>query len=261
MALISSVEGESAHSLVRCIMKRVKWVAKVAHVREVSILGTADLAYWKDCLRQADLVPAESAAQARILIVAGGAKFAGIGFRELSFSALLSTQGRTTWKERAYLVQAVNSCRAFAFCERTFFSTPYCHGKVRVASFPAVVEWAKEGEIIFGAQMQTLASPQARQPSCCREDGWEGPVFLPEPCGRKSSRGRMFISRIKGYTTTYPFLPNDSLKIKPSADIPVLQALLDSHFVPTDWILREDALHAKSKTYDRADMPEESLLA
>ena len=34
----------------------------------------------------------------------------------------------------------------------------------------------------------------------------------------------------------------------------VLQALMDSHFVAKEWIVREDATHAKSKTYKRADL-------
>ena len=214
----------------------VKWVAELAHVREVSILGLADLAYWRDRLRQADLVPAERAGHAQILIVAGHARFAGVGFRELSFSALLSTAGAATRQDRAYLVHAVNSCWAFAFCERTFFSTPYYHGQVRVGgSFPASIEFVKDGKVLFGAQMPAGTSPEDRRPSCCREDGWEGPVFLPEPRERRIPPGKLFFARIKGYAMTYPFLqPNDSLEIRPSAGSPVLQALLESHFVPTE---------------------------
>src|SRR6202034_4248097 len=46
----------------------VKWVAELAHVREVSLLGTADLAYWKERLRAEGLCPAGRDGQAQILI-------------------------------------------------------------------------------------------------------------------------------------------------------------------------------------------------
>ena len=35
----------------------IKWAAQVAHVREVSLIGTADLAYWAERLKREDLVP------------------------------------------------------------------------------------------------------------------------------------------------------------------------------------------------------------
>ena len=56
----------------------VKWVAKLAEVQEVSVSGVADSAFWKDRLRQADLIPVEREGKAQILIVAGTARFAGI---------------------------------------------------------------------------------------------------------------------------------------------------------------------------------------
>jgi hypothetical protein len=217
---------------------QIKWIAELRHVRDVSILGTADLAYWKDRLRAEDLLPAENASRAQILVVGGDARFAGIGFRELSFSVLLSPQGAAAWRNRAYLVHALNSCRAFAFCERTFFSTPYHQGDVHVsASFPASIEVVKDGDVVFRAQMQTEACPEGRRPACCREDGWEGPVFLPKPHGREVTQGKLFFARINGYTKRYPFLKLiDSLAVRPSPEIPVLQALCDSHFAPTEWI-------------------------
>ena len=41
---------------------------------------------------------------------------------------------------------------------------------------------------------------------------------------------------------------------RPSPDSEFLQARRDSHFVAKEWIVREDATHAKSKTYKRADL-------
>ncbi|MEK6322975.1 MAG: hypothetical protein AABN33_14980 [Acidobacteriota bacterium] len=67
----------------------VKWAAELAHVREVSLLGTADLAFWKERLLKEDLVTAERDGKAQLLVVASDMKFMGVRFREVSFSVLV----------------------------------------------------------------------------------------------------------------------------------------------------------------------------
>jgi hypothetical protein len=63
----------------------------------------------------------------------------------------------------------------------------------------------------------------------------------------------MNIARIAGDTETHPFLPADTFTLTPApagdADTDALRALLDSHFTPTQWEIRRDASHAKSKTH------------
>ena len=98
--------------------------------------------------------------------------------------------------------------------------------------------------------MRADTSAPAREPSRGGADGWAGPVFLP---GGRGGTGRLFFARLRGHTRTYPFLPScDALSIRPAPGAEVLQALVDSHFVGKEWVLREDAEHAKSKTYRRA---------
>ena len=234
----------------------VKWAAELAHVREVSLLGTADLAFWKDWLLKEELLPAQSDGRAQILIIAADSKFMGVRFRELSFCVSVSRPDGGIRQDAAYLVRAFNSYRFFAFCERVFFSTPYYHGDVRVsASLPPSMHLVKKGEVVFAAQMGAGPSGLGREPSRCGEDGWDGFVFLPEGRRRGGRQGKLFVARLRGYTRTYAFLPGtDSVAIKASPDSEVLQALRDSHFVAKEWIIREDATHAKSKTYKRADL-------
>jgi hypothetical protein len=236
--------------------KPVKWAADVAHVREVSLLGTADLAFWRDRLLKEDLIPAESDGQAQLLIVAAEMKFMGVRFRELSYSVRVCPQEEGNRQDGAYLVHAFNSRRFFAFCERVLFSTPYYHGDVRVsASFPASIHLVKKGDVAFRAEMRADIPAPAREPSRRGEDGWEGPVFLPESRRGKGRLGNLFFVRIRGHTQSYPFLPAlDSVTFKPTPDSQVLQAFLDSHFVAKEWAIREDATHAKSKTYRRVDV-------
>jgi hypothetical protein len=234
----------------------VKWAAELAHVREVTLLGTADLAFWKHWLMQQDLRPSEHDGHAQLLIVAADSKYMGVCFRELSFSVLVSTQEVGVEQDAAYLVRAFNSCRLFAFCERVFFSTPYRHGDVRVsASSPVAVHLVKNGEVVFRAQLEADASGLERETSHRGEDGWEGPIFLPETWRGKGRQGKLFFARLQGDTKTYPFLPSkDLLTINPSPACDVLQALAASHFVAKEWVVREDASHARSKTYKRADV-------
>ena len=229
--------------------KPVKWAAELEHVREVSLLGTADLAFWKDRLLTQDLLPIERDGQAQLLIVAADSKFKGIRFRELSFSVLVARLEDETRQEAAYLEHAFNSNRFLAFCERVFFSTPYSHGDVGVsAALPASIRLVSKGEVAFLAEMRAGG---AREPSRRAEEGWEGPIFLP---GRGKGRPRkLFFGRLRGDTRTYAFLPaEDSLAIRPSPHNEIFQALTDSHFAPKEWIVREDATHAKSKTYKRS---------
>jgi hypothetical protein len=97
----------------------IKWAAELAHVREVSLLGTADLAFWKEQLLKEDLLPAERDGQAQILIIAASAKYMGVRFQELSFSVLVSRVKEGNRQDAAYLLRAFNSSRLFAFCGST----------------------------------------------------------------------------------------------------------------------------------------------
>jgi hypothetical protein len=72
-------------------------------------------------------------------------------------------------------------------------------------------------------------------------------VLLPRRQGRDA---KYFVARIAGLTTTLPVADHGAaVSINPPVDAPMLQALFDSHFVPTEWQVRPDAAHAKSKTY------------
>jgi hypothetical protein len=231
--------------------KPVKWAAQLAHVREVSLLGTADLDFWKERLQKEDLLPSEQDGKARLLVIAADSKFMGLRVRVVSFSVLVSRPGEQTQRDAALLILAFNTIRFFAFCERVFFSTPYSHGDVRVSTaIPTSMQLLKGGEVVFGVAMHADASAPVREPSRSADDGWDGPVFLP---ARRPGQGNVFFARIRGHTRTYPFRHTDTLTIKPSQASEILQALVDSHFAPEEWIVREDASHAKSKTYRRSD--------
>ena len=85
----------------------VKYVASLDHVREVSLLGSADLAFWRERLKPEGLEAEERDGRAQILIVGAEAKFRGIRFSELSFSVMVHGG--------MFLLRALNSRRFFAF--------------------------------------------------------------------------------------------------------------------------------------------------
>jgi hypothetical protein len=221
-------------------MKTIQYVATIPHVREVSILGTADLEFWTDRLRTENLAPLAVDGRAQILIIAADLRFMGLPFREISFSVLVEGSG-------AFLVAAFNSRRFFAFWERNAFGTPYAFGNVRVsAASPASVQLTRNGEPLFRAAMGTAAPEPGTSPY---QEGWEGPVFLPRRGGKG---GRLFFARVRGACRPVAFEPSRNvLELRPAPDLPVFQALIDSRFEAKQWLVRQDAVHAKSKTYDR----------
>src|SRR5687768_10385823 len=60
-----------------------KYVATLSRVREVSLLGTADLGFWQKQLGAVNLAPAEFDGSARVLVSASDATFMGLRFQEL----------------------------------------------------------------------------------------------------------------------------------------------------------------------------------
>lgn len=217
----------------------IQYVATIPHVREVSILGTADLDFWTDHLRAENLSPLAVDGRAQILVISAEMRFLGLPFGEISFSVLLEEPG-------AFLVAAFNSRRFFAFWERNVFGTPYAFAGVQVtASSLASVQLAREGETLFRAAMGTPVPESGTSPY---QDGWAGPVFLPR---RNGKTGRRFFARIEGSCRPVDFVPSrDVLEIRPAPGLPVFQVLIDSGFQAAQWLVRQDAVHAKSRTYD-----------
>lgn len=170
----------------------MKYVANVPHVREVSLLGTGPNGDSR-------------------LLIAADMRFLGVPFREVSLSIL-------TGENEARLVQAWSSVRFFAWCERTFFSTPYAHGNVHVTTDPP--SFSVEG--VLRAEMRG-----DREPTFVGDDEWNGAVHLPN--------GRHFYARLSGVTRKYPFLTQDIVELE--------------GFMGKEWIVRDDGTHAKSKTY------------
>src|SRR3954451_5939341 len=142
---------------------QIKWTAQLDHVVEVSLLGSADLDYWQTKLAPISLLPIERDNKAQILIITADARFRGVRFKELSLSVLARPKGDPA--DGAYLIHAWNSSRFFAWCERTFFKTPYAFGQVTIsASNPVYIAVTDHAQTLFCAHFNPAgASP--RHPS------------------------------------------------------------------------------------------------
>lgn len=232
----------------------MKYVARVSNVREVSILGRAELAPWVRWLATRGLVPVEEDGFAQILVMAAEMKFWGIHFGEISFSVLVECPELGNG-QGAFLLEATNSNRFFAWTERNLFSTPYGNGAVRVVTeLPASVRLARGGDVLFEAGMN--ANPSAggggREPAHRGSDGWSGPVLVPEVANQEAPPTKAFLAEVTGETSVYPFAPEDRLEVQPASDS--LRRLCDSGFAGIQWSIRAAARHLKSKTYRRADL-------
>jgi hypothetical protein len=222
---------------------RIRYAAKIKHVREVALHGTADLLFWSAILQQASLVPYTAHGKAELVLSATALSWKGFRFRELTITVAIGVDGDPAQHGGFYLAHAFNSSPILAYAERVFFKTPYYHGQIRVqAQAPALIELGELASAQFKARM---AQPQA--PATIRDETWSGWVFLPRKTTNKP--GHKFFVRLSGEQQIYPFSPSDQIAIKPDHEI--FQWLIDSNFAATEWRIRSNAEHAKSKTYTR----------
>lgn len=230
----------------------MKYDVEIANVREVSLWGTADLAYWAERLRPAGLHPTVADGRALVQVVACAARFKGIRFRELSVSVSVSRHEGGAGRDGAYLLHAWNSIRFFAFVERTVFRTPYYHGGLAVEPGPpAFARLTEGGATTYAAEM--AADAATRRPTRDGDECWEGPVYLPGR-GGSADGGRLFHAKLGGSTRAYPFAHGiDVLKLDAERGSPVIGQLTASRFAGLEWLVRDGATHGKSKTVARGD--------
>lgn len=267
--------------------RSIQWAARLPHVRDVTLFGTADLDYWTRRLQAERLEPINERGRARFMIVAADSRFMGVRFREVSVSVAVQPLAADSHQEAVFLLQAYNSVRFFAFCERQLFKTPYVHGAIRVSldgqaertqiggaqiggaeieGAPvdrAQVEVNRAAAVVFRAELSARAGDLAshedgrsaledgrsRPSSYAAEARWSGVVYLPS---RQPNQGsdRHFIAEIRGATRTYAFSPvRDELGLTPGKGDHAIRELVESGFVAQSWAIRADAQHAKSKTY------------
>lgn len=215
----------------------LKYIVNVPHVREVSLYGNADLAFWRERLAPEGLAPLDDHGRAEVLLIAAHMRWMGVWFSELSISIALAPDAPANM----FLIHAFNSIPWFAWVERVLFQTPYYPGQTRLETrAPVTMEVA--GQVSAGMT-------QARAAQWSGAEVWEGGILLPRELSRTPKAEKLFYARLGGHTERYPFTASDTLQLSASSQTPIIQWLRDSHFTGKEWHVRADATHAKSQTY------------
>jgi hypothetical protein len=223
----------------------VPYITTIAQVREVTLVGGADLTFWQRQLAYEGLTPTPAKGQAQLVLSVPDLRWGGIRFQELSLGVVVGQPPDGTPPTGLYLAYAANSSRLLAFLERTLFHTPYEYQAVCVdAALPASISVATRA----GVSLRAAMAPSATR-LWSREDEWEGTIFLPTPPARRG-QCRWFRARLGGLTVAYAFNPTtDTLTLHRAGGAGLPQVLIDSQFTPEEWRLRTNATHARSRTY------------
>ena len=244
-------------------MNSIKWAANLDGVREVSLWGTAEKAYWCDYLASEGLVPDELDGKARIMIVAAEGRFHEPAVSRNQFLSRNRVTGPTVRACRIS-VTSLQLSQVFAFCERVFFSTPYRQGNVTVScESQPLAKLSVANNILFHAELGRREQTETHRTTEVAASAWQGPVYLPAK-KQKEAQGKnrkgVFVARIGGETTTVPFSPKyDVLTIDADRRSPATQMLRASGFAPLYWEIRRSANHAKSKTMTRNQLAQTSV--
>lgn len=239
--------SRSATVIAMSALPPTEYIAVAEHVREVVLAGSASPDFWRDHLRGEGLVPFVVDGRARILVSATELHFGGLHFREVTASVVISRDREGRTEDGAYLLIAFNSSRLLAFCERHFFLTPYVHATIDLEGPSPASLRVTEGECVV---LEARSGYPMPSPNRATVERFAGPVFLPH-AGRPRE---VFHARIEGLTRACPFDPAlDAFAVRPTAAAPALASLVDSGFQPTEWLVRDDATHARSRTFERGD--------
>lgn len=232
----------------------IQYVAEPKHVKEVSLLGTAELGFWAPRLREQDLIPRERDGRAQILVMSAEMSWMGIRFSEISFSVLAVVPERPS-QDAALLLQAFNSSRLFALSERLFFSTPYSRAACHVSASPPRIQLSARDRVLFEAEMRQMAPTALREPIRTGEEGWQGAIFIRQKPGISAPDSGVYYGKTSGHARVYSFLRYaDRININATAETQGLQMLTDSGFRGEEWAVRTDATHGRSKTFRRRQL-------
>ncbi|RIK83878.1 MAG: hypothetical protein DCC68_02600 [Planctomycetota bacterium] len=229
-----------------------KFDVVVSPVREVSLVGRADLSYCRERLAPHALHATEIEGRGEMLLSACEARFKGVRIRELSLSIFVAREAGSSARDGALLLRAFNSIRFFAWVERTLFRTPYYCGRIAVSPDPPVsIRLGDDDNSIVRATMgDTDSAKPLAIPAVA--DGWQGPIFLPDLHDAAAPAARLFYGSLTGDTRTIPFHAKcDVFRLGPTASDPIAPLLTDARFEPAAWIVRAAATHGKSKTIRR----------
>jgi len=135
--------------------EKIQYAAEIENVKELRLIGKANFNYWKEYLSKRELFPFNKNGFAEITISATDLKWKGVRFNELVITIATSKGKDLNEHNGFYLLQAFNSVRFFAFCERVFFFTPYHHGIEGLKEqLPFSMQLEINSQIVLRAEMK-----------------------------------------------------------------------------------------------------------
>lgn len=205
------------------------------------------MSFWQARLSSHGLFPFTTTGQADVVISATALYSMGRHTHELTIGVPACERPAADSFDGMFLVQAFNSSRLFAWIERTFFSTPYDLGHIQLDDHvPARISLADQDGPMIDLHQAPGAVLQHSQ-----DEDWQGRIYLPRRTAEGGGPGKYFVARLAGFTEVYSA---DATKVQltPRPQWRALQWLLDSNWMPTTWRVRQDAIHARSRTFVRA---------
>jgi hypothetical protein len=223
----------------------IRYTVEIKAVRELNLLGSADLDYWTAHLAGAGLTPQNVDGRAELSLGATDLTWLGVRFNESIIVLTLAAAAAPRAARAGYLVHAFNSNRTLAWMERAFFRTPYYPARIQLgAPLPAGFQ------VSDSAGGLLRAAPIGPRPAQPTDDAWEGAVHLPRQRAAPQGHGGYFYARLAGPGQAYPFVAgHDTFTLAPSPASPALEWLRASGFTPHEWRWRPAAVHARSRTH------------
>ena len=225
----------------------IKYIGQLYGVRELALLGTADLSWWRDHLASEELEPVDVDHGAQVIVTGLDSNWMGMPFRDISVS--VSARCLYGSKEEGYLLaRGFNASRFIAFFERRWFKSPYRfradlhvelgdHSTIRLGNDPSPDLLLELGP----------REPE-ENPVPAEEMGYTGPLFIPK--GLDRTKNRWFMVKIHGLTSTIDYdAKRDRFEISSECTDPILSGLRASQFRGIQWFVRQNATHKRSKTF------------
>ncbi len=224
--------------------QKLAYAAIVHHVREITLVGRADLGFWRDALASEQLAPYDDAGYTQMQVSVTDLRWMGIHFNEFTITVRVDPPLGQNTAQATYLACAFNSSKLLALAEQRLFHTPYSPAQITMdAQLPASFRLS-DGEVtVFEARMAAASGSTAADALS------DGPVYLPTPEGSSPS---LFYARREGAQETARFTPADILTMRPWVEHPALAALIASEFTPVEWRIAHNATHRRSRTYIRS---------
>lgn len=226
----------------------IQYIATIRNVREVILLSSAASALWNSLPTPAGLNPILVSGRLSVMISATSARWMGLKFRELTISIACSQREAAETPHGYFLAQAFNSSALLAAMERRFFKTPYQKANIEIEADSNVTISLLEDEISLMASRKNLD----RTGSVNSQEIWQGPIYLPQKGDQMRQSSQLFYACLGGFTQSFAFdHERDVMHIGQSRNQAIFQLLNESEFNAAEWRLRNDAIHARSRTYQR----------